>query len=524
MTQTPPAPPRAPSSVLPDALSDWRPAPAAHAQAPVLVGYSGGMDSHALLHALANLRGAAALRAVHVDHDLQADSAAWARHCADVCAALGVALDIRRVRVERDGPLGLEGAARAARRAAFAASLRPGEVLALAQHRDDQAETFLLRALRASGSDGLAAMRPWRPFAAGWLWRPLLAVPRQALQAYARAQGLRWVDDPTNLETDRDRNFLRHRVLPLLRERWPQADAALARSAALSAESADLLQDEDARLLAAAACGDGDGLSVPALRAWPASRRARLLRRWVAQGGRTSRAGDGGAVAQPVGAMTEERTTACEATTADGIEADASAPPLPAAGVAWVESALLGETHDTRARFAWAGWRIRRWRDGLYLLRDDEDAEDVADAEQAGDAQRTPAMAATAASVAIAAFVWPPGSSGADDDAGTRWDGAAPLALPGGGRLCLDGAPHFASPLWLRPRRGGERIRLPGRGHRHRLKQVLQEHGIPPWARARLPLLFAADGELLAAGDRILAADFAAWLEARGARLRWERG
>lgn len=510
MTQTPPAPPRAPPNTLPPALADWLPVPAAHAQAPVLVGYSGGMDSHALLHALAGVRGDAALRAVHVDHGLHSDSAAWARHCADVCAALGVALEIRQVRVERDGPLGLEGAARVARRAAFAASLRPGEVLALAQHRDDQAETFLLRALRASGTDGLAAMRPWRRFAAGWLWRPLLALPHDALHAYAEAQGLRWVDDPSNAETDRDRNFLRHRVLPLLRERWPQADAAFARAAALSADSADLLSEEDARSLAALTCGEGDGLSVHSLRALPVSRRARLLRRWVAHGGRASTAIDGGAMPRPDGATTEYRVTA-----KDSRECGSGAPPLPAAGVAWVESALLGDAHDTRARFAWAGWRIRRWRDGLYLLRDDEDAEGVADVERVADPRATSAMAANAEAAEPA---------GADDAGRTPWDGAAPLALPGGGWLCLEGAPRFAAPVWLGARRGGERIRLPGRGHRHRLKQVLQTRGVPPWTRARLPLLFAADGELLAAGDRILAAPFAEWLDAQGARLRWERG
>ena len=484
---------------LPTALPDWLPPAAAHAGAPVLVGYSGGMDSHVLLRALVGLRGRAEVRAVHVDHGLHPESAAWAQHCAEVCAALGVALETRRVRVDIDGPLGLEGAARSARRAAFAECLRPGEVLALAQHRDDQAETFLLRALRASGTDGLAAMRPWRRFAAGWLWRPLLATPRDALRTLARTQGLRWVEDPSNAGTDRDRNFLRHRVLPLLRERWPQADAAFARAAALSAESADLLQADDAQLLASVTRGDGDGLSVPALGTLPAARRARLLRRWVALGGNASAAGDdaGGDAGDGAGIPPPDDTEVTD----DRVHGRHSAPPLPAAGLAWIESALLGEDHDTRARFAWAGWRIRRWRDGLYLLRDDDDADGLVDVEHADDALDT-GDAATA----------------------LRWDGATPLALPDGGWLHLDGAPRFAEPLQLRARRGGERIRLPGRRHHHRLKQVLQERGIPPWTRARLPLLFAPDGELLAAGDRILAASLVEWLTAQGARLRWQRG
>src|SRR3546814_16488459 len=84
-------------------------------------------------------------------------------------------------------------------------------------------------------------MRPWQRFANGWLWRPLLDVPRASLLSHARAHGLRWIDDPSNEDTAHDRTFLRHRVLPLLRERWPAANAALARSAALPSEARDLL-------------------------------------------------------------------------------------------------------------------------------------------------------------------------------------------------------------------------------------------------------------------------------------------
>src|SRR5690606_29045284 len=117
------------------------------------------------------------LRALHVHHGLHPDADAWAAHCEAACAALQVPLAVERVLVERASGLGLEAAARGARRAAFARALGEGEVLALAHHRDDQAETFLLRALRASGPDGLAAMRPWLRFAGGWMWRPLLEQP-----------------------------------------------------------------------------------------------------------------------------------------------------------------------------------------------------------------------------------------------------------------------------------------------------------------------------------------------------------
>ncbi|KLD74514.1 tRNA(Ile)-lysidine synthetase, partial [Xanthomonas hyacinthi DSM 19077] len=242
------------------------PAPAA-----VLVGLSGGLDSSVLLHALAQQPQyrRAGLRALHVHHGLHADADAWADHCAAFCAALAIPLQVRRVQVPRDGGHGLEAAARQARRTAFAQALAAGEWLALAQHRDDQAETFLLRALRASGADGLAAMQPLRDFAHGMLWRPLLALPRSDLHAYAQRHALRWIEDPSNADPGFDRNFLRLQLLPLLRQRWPHADAALARSAQLCGEAGALLDDGDQAALDALRGGDAATatLSLPRLRA-----------------------------------------------------------------------------------------------------------------------------------------------------------------------------------------------------------------------------------------------------------------
>ena len=187
----------------------------------VLVGFSGGLDSTVLLRLLAgdaDIR-RHGLRAIHVHHGLHADADAWAAHCRRTCDALDVPLSIVHVDVDRASGLGLEGAARATRHRAFEEGLRDDEILALAHHRDDQAETFLLRALRGSGVDGLAAMRPWRAYANGWLWRPLLDVPRDALQAHATAHGLAWIEDASNGDPRFDRNFLRNEVMPLLRQR-----------------------------------------------------------------------------------------------------------------------------------------------------------------------------------------------------------------------------------------------------------------------------------------------------------------
>jgi tRNA(Ile)-lysidine synthase len=306
---------------------------------PVLVAWSGGLDSTALLHLFAQDadQRARGLRALHVHHGLHPDADAWAAHCEALAEAWSVPLTVVRVAVPRDSGLGLEAAARQARRQAFSEALRDGECLALAQHRDDQAETFLLRALRASGPDGLASMRPWRAFGAGWMWRPLLDTPRAALHAYAREHDLRWIEDPSNADPGFDRNFLRLRVLPLLRERWPHAEAALARAAQLSAESSDILGERDAAILASVREEAGPGLSIAALRLLSPARRARLFRYWAAS---------------------------------------LDWPPLPAEGVARIEADLLAprdDAHDRLPGFAWHGVAIRRWRDALYAVGGDRD-------------------------------------------------------------------------------------------------------------------------------------------------------
>ncbi|WP_238346333.1 tRNA lysidine(34) synthetase TilS [Luteimonas saliphila] len=432
----------------------------AAADAPLLVGFSGGLDSTVLLHRLARdgewrARG---LRAIHVHHGLHAGAETWAAHCARMCAQLEVPLDIARVRVERDSGDGLEAAARRARYAAFAAALGSGGILVLAHHRDDQAETFLLRALRGSGIEGLAAMRTWRRFEDGWLWRPLLELPRQALCGYARAHALHWIEDPSNRDEAHDRSFLRRQVMPALRARWPHADAAFARAAELQRGASTLLADADAQALATARCADPRCLRVAALASLPGARRARVLRRWVDETG---------------------------------------LPPLPAEGVAQVDHLVLATAPTDAAAFAWRGAIVRRWRDLLW----------------AG-----PALPAAPSMVCL------------------HWDGTGSLAWPGGGALVLEAAPPgFATsksahpvapdapdpPFVAHARAGGERIALPGRRHSHALKHVLQDLGVPPWIRTRLPLLSDRDGNLLAAADLVYSARFDAWLRSTGRRLTW---
>ncbi|NIR59118.1 MAG: tRNA lysidine(34) synthetase TilS, partial [Gammaproteobacteria bacterium] len=251
------------------------------------VAYSGGLDSLVLLHALAARRDrlGAPLAAVHVDHGLHPDSGRWAAHCARTCAALGVPYECRVVEATAASGESPEAAARRARYEALAGLLEPGACLLTAHQRDDQAETLLLQLLRGAGPDGLAGMPMCRPLGAGWHLRPLLDWERADLHAYARAQGLEWVEDASNRDTGIDRNYLRHIVLPALRERWPGAPATLARAARHQAEAAELLVAlgrADARAAADAAPGT---LRASALRDLPAPRQRNLLRAWIARAG-----------------------------------------------------------------------------------------------------------------------------------------------------------------------------------------------------------------------------------------------
>ncbi|MBI2306200.1 MAG: tRNA lysidine(34) synthetase TilS [Rhodocyclales bacterium] len=245
----------------------------------VCVALSGGRDSVALLQALAETRATLPieLSALHVHHGLSANADAWAAFCADLCRRLGIPLQVRRVRVADDAGEGLEAAARRARYAAFAAC--DADWLALAHHRDDQAETLLLNLLRGAGVHGLAAMPEERALSAAAplrLVRPLLAVARSDIERWLAARELAWIDDESNADRRLRRNFLRNDVLPLLATVFPEPAAALARSAAHLGESGALA--EAVAVADAAGVIDGGCLRLPAFNALPPERRANLLR------------------------------------------------------------------------------------------------------------------------------------------------------------------------------------------------------------------------------------------------------
>ncbi len=245
--------------------------------------YSGGMDSTVLLH-LARMAGLPNLSAIHVHHGLQPSADGWAAHCHTQCSEWAVPLQVLRVRVELQHPQGPEAAAREARYAALREQLPAGAVLLTAHHAGDQAETILLRLLRGTGVDGLAAMAMSSTFGTHSLWRPLLRTPRVALRDYAQQHGLRWLEDPHNSDPRYARSWLRAEVMPALRVRWPDADAQLARAADHAAD-ATLLLTRLADGLLRRLQGENGGLSVSGLLQLEAAERRLLLRHWLQQQG-----------------------------------------------------------------------------------------------------------------------------------------------------------------------------------------------------------------------------------------------
>ena len=303
--------------------------PGAH----LALGLSGGLDSVALLSILLELAPALgfSLRAVHVNHGISPNAARWAEFCGALCARLGVPLQLETVDISAHRHLGLEGAARRSRHEVFARV--DADFVVLAQHSDDQAETLLLRLLRGAGLRGLAAMSTLRSISGTRtrLLRPLLAVSRAEIETHARLHGLEWVEDESNADTLRRRNFLRRDVLPLLERQFPGARATIARAAAHLAEARELL-DEMART-DFERCEGAGGVNVADLLGLGEARAKNLLRYW------------------------------CDT---KNIE------PLSAARTGELLRQLRESRPDARIGLAVPGWTFLRYRERLYLRRASE--------------------------------------------------------------------------------------------------------------------------------------------------------
>jgi tRNA(Ile)-lysidine synthase len=415
------------------------------------VGLSGGRDSVVLLHALAALRGfglAVDLSAVHVNHGLSAIADTWAAFCDTLCTALGIPLAVVRVEVPRVGcGEGLEAAARRSRHAVFAGC--DADWLALAHHRDDQAETILFRLLRGAGVGGAAGMPAERPQAGGpRLIRPLLDLPRSLLAAYAEENALRWVEDESNADSRHRRNHLRRQVMPRIEERFPGAAQVLARAGRHFAEAA-LLLEELAKIDRAAAVGVQGRIDLARFKVLSKARAGNLLRSELLAAG------------------------------------------FQAPEARWLEEALrqlatVGTGSETCV--ATRDGEIHAYRGELHVVR-----------------HRPPVV-----------------------DGPVPWRGEASLPW-GGDQVMLRSTQGIGisyrllrgAPVCLRRRLGGERIQPDPRRPLRSLRKLLQEAGVPPWDRARLPLLWSGERLVWVAGIGIDAA-FACAPEEPGVMPVWE--
>lgn len=482
-----------PEQAVRQSLRPYLPAKGEHSLT-LLLGYSGGIDSSVLLHLLATLATELPLRlhAVHVHHGLSPNADDWAAFCTQQCRSLQIPLQVMRIDLAPHRALGVEGAARAARYAAFATAGRASgsRLLLLAQHRDDQAETLLTQLLRGAGVAGLAAMPLARRLGELELLRPLLHNSRADIQAWARRHRLHWIEDESNQDQDRRRNFLRHAVLPRLEQASPAASANIARSAGHLAQAAQLLSvmaREDLQRLAAPASGFDEPplpasgaapaqLDIPALLALGDARAANALREWCVWRG---------------------------------------APQLPADRMAELLRQMATPRRDASPLLQLPGWCFTRYRNLLFLLNN------LTEVPEPPEAWSRPWQLPAPGSDAVAEH-WP--------ELGGRlvpqWVVGAGLSLArlsslltslpevGGVRSNADAGLHW------RLRRGGERIRLGPTQSTKTLGNLWQAQGLPPWQRQRLPLLWCGD-TLLAVPGLGCAADWQAQAGETGLKFAW---
>ncbi|PXW90843.1 tRNA(Ile)-lysidine synthase [Nitrosomonas sp. Nm84] len=210
------------------------------------IALSGGIDSIVLLHVLVTLSKQMqfTLSAVHVNHGISRNAVLWSRFCCDLCNAYGISIHVAYIHISKESGISLEAVARDERYRIF--NHVQADYVVLAQHLDDQAETLLLQLFRGAGIKGLSAMPVVRKQSsdnAPQILRPLLEVSRSRIESYARQNKLNWINDESNDSITFDRNFLRHDILPVLRERYPNYPQTLLRTSRHLSE-ASLLLDE----------------------------------------------------------------------------------------------------------------------------------------------------------------------------------------------------------------------------------------------------------------------------------------
>ena len=296
------------------------------------VAFSGGVDSHVLLHALYGLADKLPGRtvcAVHIHHGLMADADQWAEFCRATCARYNVTYRAIHVNARASKGESPEAKAREVRYHALKSLIRQNDCLLTAHHQDDQAETLLLQLLRGSGPRGLAAMPMTNKFAQGQITRPLLNTTRAQIEHYARNHQLRWMEDSSNADIQFDRNYLRTEVIPILERRWPSFSNTVARTARLCAQAVRILDEEAQRDLPIVQGRRTNTLSIKALSRLSLERQGNVIRHWLKQ------------LSLPTPSERKLRRLYAEVLTA---------------------------TPDATPLLIWSGCEIRRYRDEVYAM------------------------------------------------------------------------------------------------------------------------------------------------------------
>lgn len=245
----------------------------------IYVGFSGGLDSTVLVHSLATQAVfAGKIHPIHVHHGLSRYADVWEAHCKEICDNLNIPLLVYHLNLQLTS--NVEETARLARHQVFQSVVSAEDCLILAHHRDDQAETLLLNLMRGAGIDGLAAMKPVHTIGSVTVYRPLLSHSRDQILSYALYFGLSWIEDDSNQNEIFSRNFIRHRVIPLLQEVWPAASQNIAR-AAQHCQDAKINLDALAHLDCPELSNRGDTLSIGELKELSHERTMNILRVWL---------------------------------------------------------------------------------------------------------------------------------------------------------------------------------------------------------------------------------------------------
>lgn len=430
-----------------------------------VVGFSGGADSTALLHALSTIRNQldGEISAVHINHGLHKNAGQWQVYCESFCQKYNIRLTCLQIELTRNTGKGMEAEARSLRYQAITGLLDKNTALLTAHHADDQSETLLLNLMRGSGVDGLSAMPESRRLGNGLLQRPLLGFTNEQLLQYLQQNAIEWIDDPSNQLLDQDRNFIRHQILPQLEKRWPGVNRRLSLTREAMADARILLEKMADRYLdqllvhpnvlrlSSELCDDMQVLRL-------------VIRRWSRQ----------------MGAST-----------------------VPAYKLAEFSTQLARADNQHQSELSWDGWKVRLYQRRLWLFQDNE---------------IHPCPSVT----------WPPGDFEVDlgknigrlvfSITSSVDQQKSPLStLQSDAKL----QPWLAAQISISGRQTAVANNILHGGVHKKIKSLLQAAGIPPWLRNCIPLC-QQQGALVSVGDWCLEPSFESDLKRHHIVLHWQ--